>query len=203
MTEVFQEVVLEGAPISEGIAIGRLFFLDGFQEEIVPEFSIPSTEIEKEVGRYRRAVHLSRDDLHDLQGFLANEGSTEAVSIIDTHIQMLEDPFMTTFMEKKIRQRMKNTEVVFRSVMTDYEKEQTDKTQSRILEEVEAKTQTADGVVMEGTSSLVKTTESSGMSAIEGALRGCRLRKMRFDKSLTSRRRCLKKVSLTFENSFS
>ena len=75
------------------------------------------------MGRYRRAVHLSRDDLNDLQRFLAKEGSTEAVSIIDTHIQMLEDPFMTTFMEKKIRERLKNTEVVFRSVMSDYEKE--------------------------------------------------------------------------------
>jgi phosphoenolpyruvate-protein phosphotransferase (PTS system enzyme I) len=123
MTEVLEEIVLEGAPISGGIAIGRLFFLEGFQEELVPEFSIASSEIEKEVGRYRRAVHLSRDDLNDLQRFLAKEGSTEAVSIIDTHIQMLEDPFMTTFMEKKIRERLKNTEVVFRSVMSDYEKE--------------------------------------------------------------------------------
>lgn len=123
MAEVLEEIVLEGSPISGGIAIGRLYFLEGFQEEIVPEFSISSNEIEKEVGRYRRAIHLSRDDLSDLQRFLAKEGSTEAVSIIDTHIQMLEEPFMTTFMEKKIRQRMKNTEAVFRSVMSDYEKE--------------------------------------------------------------------------------
>ena len=66
---------------------------------------------------------MSRNDLSDLQSLLAKEGSNEAVSIIDTHIQMLEDPFMTTFMEKKIRQRMKNTETVFRSVMHDYEQE--------------------------------------------------------------------------------
>ena len=123
MAEVLQEIILEGAPISDGIVIGKLFFLEGFQEEVVPEFSISSSEVEKEIGRYRRAIHSSRDDLHDLQRFLAKEGSTEAISIIDTHVQMLEDPFMTTFMEKKIRQRMKNTEAVFRSVMSDYEKE--------------------------------------------------------------------------------
>lgn len=123
MSDLLEELILKGAPISGGIAIGKLFFLEAFKEEIVPEFSIPSTEVEKEIGRYRRAVHSSREDLHDLQRFLAKEGSTEAVSIIDTHIQMLEDPFMTTFMEKKIRQRMKNTETVFRSVMNDYEKE--------------------------------------------------------------------------------
>lgn len=121
--ETLEEIILKGAPISGGIAIGCLYYAEGFQEEIVPEFSIPNTEVEKEIGRYRRAILSSREDLHDLQCFLAKEGSTEAVSIIDTHIQMLEDPFMTTFMEKKIRQRMKNTETVFRSVMTDYEKE--------------------------------------------------------------------------------
>ncbi|MCB1109905.1 MAG: phosphoenolpyruvate--protein phosphotransferase [Chlamydiia bacterium] len=123
MADLLEELILNGAPISGGIAIGNLFFLEAFQEEIVPEFSIPTAEVEKEISRYRRAVHSSREDLHDLQRFLAKEGSTEAVSIIDTHIQMLEDPFMTTFMEKKIRQRMKNTETVFRSVMNDYEKE--------------------------------------------------------------------------------
>lgn len=123
MSDLLEELTLQGAPISGGIAIGKLFFLEELHEEIVPEFSIAATEVEKEIGRYRRAVHSSREDLHDLQRFLAKEGSTEAVSIIDTHIQMLEDPFMTTFMEKKIRQRMKNTETVFRSVMNDYETE--------------------------------------------------------------------------------
>ena len=98
MSDLLEEMVLNGAPISGGIAIGKLFFLEALLEEIVPEFSIPTNEVEKEIGRYRRAVLSSREDLHDLQRFLAKEGSTEAVSIIDTHIQMLEDPFMTTFM---------------------------------------------------------------------------------------------------------
>lgn len=119
----FKEIIFKGVPVSDGIAIGRLFFLKPFQNTIIPEFSINSSSVEKEIARYRRAILSSREDLHDLQYFLANEGSTEAVSIIDTHIQMLEDPFMTTFMEKKIRQMMKNTESVFRSVMTEYEKE--------------------------------------------------------------------------------
>jgi len=123
MSDLLEEIILKGAPISGEIAIGTLFFLEGFSDEIVPEFSIPVAEVEKEIGRYRRAVLSSREDLHGLQLFLAKEGSTEAVSIIDTHIQMLEDPFMTTFMEKKIRQQMQNTETVFRSVMNDYEKE--------------------------------------------------------------------------------
>ena len=121
--EVLEEIILKGGAISDGVAIGCLYYMEGLQEEIVPEFSIPTTDIEKEIDRYRRAILSSRKDLRDLKKFLAKEGSKEAASIIDTHMQMLDDPFMTTLMEKKIRQRMKNTETVFRCVMADYEKE--------------------------------------------------------------------------------
>lgn len=117
------EIYLQGSSLSKGIAIGKLYFLESFQEDTPPEFPVATSEIDKEINRYRSAIHSSRDDLHDLQNFLAKEGSKEAVSIIGAHIQMLEDPFMTTFMEKKIRQMMKNTESVFRSVMGDYELE--------------------------------------------------------------------------------
>ena len=123
MDKAIDEIHLQGSSLSKGIAIGKLFFLESFQEEIPPEFPVATSDIDKEIIRYRSAIHSSRDDLHDLQNFLAKEGSKEAVSIIGAHIQMLEDPFMTTFMEKKIRQMMKNTESVFRSVMGDYELE--------------------------------------------------------------------------------
>jgi len=123
MTEALEEIILKGAPISKGVSIGKLYFMEDFPDDIIPEFPIQSADVENEIARYRRAVLSSREDLHTLQRFLAKEGSSEAASIIDTHIQMLEDPFMTTFVEKKIRQMMKNTEAVFRSVMSDYEKE--------------------------------------------------------------------------------
>ncbi|MCB1067378.1 MAG: phosphoenolpyruvate--protein phosphotransferase [Simkania sp.] len=123
MTEALEEIILKGAPISKGVSIGKLYFMEDFPDDIIPEFPIQSGDVENEIARYRKAVLSSREDLHTLQRFLAKEGSNEAASIIDTHIQMLEDPFMTTFVEKKIRQMMKNTEAVFRSVMSDYEKE--------------------------------------------------------------------------------
>ena len=121
MGDVLDEILLKGTPISSGIAIGRLYFIKELQEETLPEISISGSEIEKEIGRYRRAITSSFEDLHDLQSYLAKEGSVEAVSIINAHIEMLKDPFMTTSMEKKIRERMKNTETVLRSVMADYE----------------------------------------------------------------------------------
>lgn len=116
-----EEIHLKGAPVSEGIAIGVPVFLSYDEESTVPEFPITSGEVEGEIARYRRALSSSREDLKKLQANLLREGSIEIVSIIDTHIQMLEDPMMTTHMEKKIREMLQNTESVFQTVVTDYQ----------------------------------------------------------------------------------
>lgn len=116
------ENTLQGIPVSDGIAIGKLYCLLPSNEEI-PEFSITATDVEREIDRYRRAVHSSKRDLFDLQSFLAKEGSIEAVTIIDTHIQMLDDPLMTTVVENQIRTMQQNTEAVFRSVIGEYERQ--------------------------------------------------------------------------------
>ena len=117
------EIILEGNTISEGVSVGKLVFIDDFPGETASEFSIQLHEVEYEVARFRSALSSSKKDLCHLERFLAREGSREAASIINAHIQMLADPFMIKFVEEKIRKMMKNTESVFRSVMTDYEKE--------------------------------------------------------------------------------
>ena len=112
-----------GLPISEGIAIGRLCFLKEQEAKKVPQIQISIGEVEEEIERYRRAIRSSRHDLEEIQINLAQEGSIEAVTIIDSHIRMLEDPFMTTMMEERIRKQLLNTEAVFQSAVFEYEKQ--------------------------------------------------------------------------------
>lgn len=117
-----EEIRLKGSPVSEGIAIGSIFFFgSGSQEATVPQFPITVGEIEEEIARYRRALFSSKEDLQKLQTNLAQEGSSEVVNIIDAHIQILDDPLITTEMEEKIRIMRQNTESVFRSVIQEYE----------------------------------------------------------------------------------
>ncbi len=116
------EIRFQGAPVSDGIAIGTPYFLSSLLPQMVPEFPITTAEVEDEIQRYRRALFSSREDLERLQLDLANEGSVDAVSIIDTHIQMLADPLMTSHMEERIRNMHQNTESVFRTVINEYEK---------------------------------------------------------------------------------
>lgn len=117
-----QEIHLKGAPVSEGIAIGIPIFLSYAEDSDIPDFPISTGEVEGEIARYRQALSSSREDLKKLQANLAGEGSKEVASIIGTHIEMLDDPLMTTHMESKIREMLKNTESVFHSVINDYEK---------------------------------------------------------------------------------
>jgi phosphotransferase system enzyme I (PtsI) len=115
-----KEIRIKGAPVSEGIAIGVPHFLIPM-EEAIPEFPITVGEVDGEIARYRRALFSSREDLERLQSDLEDEGSDDAVTIIDTHIQMLDDPMITTHMEEKIRLMGRNTEAVFRSVINEFE----------------------------------------------------------------------------------
>ncbi len=122
MTTSEQEIHLKGAPVSEGIAIGSLVFLTYSEEKEIPEFPISRAQVDGEIARYREAISSSREDLVKLQLDLDGEGAREVASIIGTHIEMLDDPLMTTHVEGKIREMLKNTEAVFHTVIHDYEK---------------------------------------------------------------------------------
>ncbi|MBS0629769.1 MAG: phosphoenolpyruvate--protein phosphotransferase [Verrucomicrobia bacterium] len=124
-----KEIRIQGVPVSEGIAIGSPFFLKAIDED-VPDFEITYTEVDSEVARYRKALFSSKEDLTKLRHDLVLEGSDEAVSTIETHIQMLEDPMITTDMEGKIRQMLRNTESVFHSVIRDYSDRFSERTDS-------------------------------------------------------------------------
>jgi len=119
-SDVEKEVRLLGISVSEGIAIGAPFLLSSVDEE-TPDFAISHGEVDAEIARYREAVFSSKEDLHRLQKDLEMEGSDEAMNFIETHIQMLDDPMMTVHMEGKIRERLRNTESVFQSVIHEYE----------------------------------------------------------------------------------
>lgn len=114
-----EEIELDGASISDGIAIGAPYLFEGMHEQESPAFPISEDQVEKEIERYRSALHLTREDLQKLQSTLASEGLSEAVSIISTHLQMLQDPMLTIEIEDKIRKMLLNSEAVFRTATTD------------------------------------------------------------------------------------
>lgn len=116
--KTLKESVLTGYPICPGIAIAKPICFAPAEEQI-PEFSVSREDVEGEVARYYRALKKSRRDVQHLQASFAGEG--EAAAILGAHLEMMRDPMMTVEIEKKIREKGKNTEYVFKNLVQDYE----------------------------------------------------------------------------------
>lgn len=116
-----EEVVLRGLPISKGIGIGLPVFFTTFEDEI-SSIPISPEEIDEEISRYRSALEQSRKDVERLQSLSLQEGSPEVIAILGTHLEMMQDPLMTTVMEQKIREMQQKTEAVFHHLIEEYKK---------------------------------------------------------------------------------
>lgn len=115
------EVRLQGAPISRGIAIGRPFVF-AVVEDDVPEFSIPKKEIEKEIKRYLKALNEAKKEVRKLQKRMEKEQVVEGSSILEAHLQMMQDSLMTTKVEQVIQEQQKNAEWALQTVIKEYQK---------------------------------------------------------------------------------
>lgn len=120
VVENSEEILLQGMPISEGIAIGIIYFPQVREESEVLKFAITADQIDREIERYRKAIALSRADLEHLEFSLHGEGLREAARIIEVHLEMLNDPFLTVEMEGKVRKEKCNVESIFRSTMNEF-----------------------------------------------------------------------------------
>jgi phosphotransferase system enzyme I (PtsI) len=115
------EVRLKGLAMSRGIAIGKPFFFT-FIEDDIPERSIPDNLIESEVERYRSALKQSELDVRRLQDQLKQENALEAAAILETHLQIMQDPLLTTMIESEIRKTKRSADSVFHTCHIKYRK---------------------------------------------------------------------------------
>lgn len=111
-----EEAYIQGIPICRGIAIGPLFFLNRDKID-VPEWTVSPTKITEEIDRYRHAISRSKQDLKRLKKQLEAEEATEGVAILNTQLEILQDPIITLEVEKRIQDALKNAEYAFLRVI--------------------------------------------------------------------------------------
>jgi phosphotransferase system enzyme I (PtsI) len=115
------EFSIQGVPICRGIAIGKPFFFS-CRDDAVPEFSIPTDEIQEEIQRYYGAINCAREDIQQLQKQLERERILEGSAILDAQLQMTDDPLLTSHVEEEIRNKRKNAEFIFQFIVKQYQK---------------------------------------------------------------------------------
>lgn len=120
MTQKDVEIHLKGISISRGIGIGKAVFLSP-EKEYIPNFKVNTKEVESEVLRYRRAITRGCDEINLLQNQLKKEKITEGVDILESYMQMMQDPLLTVGVENSIRQSCRNAEQVFYETINFYQ----------------------------------------------------------------------------------
>ncbi|MFQ5561593.1 MAG: phosphoenolpyruvate--protein phosphotransferase, partial [Nitrospinota bacterium] len=101
--------LLKGIPVSEGIAIGKIFILDKSGPKIRKE-NIEKKHIEKEIDRFLNAVLASKNQLLEIKRNEAGKVHGDYSFIIDTHIMMIEDSFLTESTVRSIKTNLLNAE---------------------------------------------------------------------------------------------
>lgn len=118
--QLAQEVVVKGAPICRGIAIGKPFFLNR-DEFTIFEMCIPAAHTQREIERYRQALSRSKQDIKRLQKQLEIESAADGILILEAQLEMLHDPLLTIEIEKEIKKNKKNVEFVFQQALLKYQ----------------------------------------------------------------------------------
>ena len=108
--------MLNGIPVSPGIAIGKVLLLDN-RISAVPKYKINKGRIVKEVTRFIRAINKTKKELIQIQRkFIDKVGKTHA-AIFDVHLLMLEDSSLIEDTIVRIREEQYNVEFVFSQVL--------------------------------------------------------------------------------------
>lgn len=120
MDKAIEEVRIEGTSVSAGIAVGTLHVLKEHEELTVSEYVITQAQVNDEIARYKRALLCSQKELEKLMLCLRDEGSDEAVAILETHLVFFTDPVLTEEITAKITTTLKNVESIFLQEMKMY-----------------------------------------------------------------------------------
>jgi len=100
---------ISGIGVSRGIAIGHAHVLRQGGLEVL-EYAIPTSFIDEEVVRFRRALGDARRQLRDIRERIPEHTRADIVAFIDTHLLMLEDSTLTIAPEQVIRNKQCNAE---------------------------------------------------------------------------------------------
>ncbi|MGE3954678.1 MAG: phosphoenolpyruvate--protein phosphotransferase [Parachlamydiales bacterium] len=120
MSKEKREIRLRGAPISSGIAIGSPYLYKLATSEL-PTFTVAREELQGEVDRYHRALEESKREVKVLLKRMGDEGAIEGAAILESHLQMMQDPMLTEGVLERIRKTRINTEAAFQGAINDFE----------------------------------------------------------------------------------
>ncbi len=112
-----EQIVLNGIPVSAGIAVGPVFLYSYDFKNPQPR-TVAFVEIGKEIERFKKAIRRSQQQLREIKNAVKTEYvDGKEAAIFDTHILLLEDPMIHDETIKRIHSEQKNAEYIFYKVI--------------------------------------------------------------------------------------
>ena len=114
-----EETWLQGRAVVPGIAFGALYVLSKRLPSQADGCALPLS-IEKEVSRFSLAVSASQAELRSLHERLKGAGFCQEADLVDTHLQMAEDPELYRQVTSRIRQGNVRADSAIAAVMEQF-----------------------------------------------------------------------------------
>ena len=113
------EGMMKGIPVSEGIATGKVWVLESPWDEVVVR-SIPGSDIDSEIHRYRQALKSAAHQLLGCRDRVFQDIGAEEAGIFEAHLAILKDSFFQTQIVEEIRDKKQNAEAVLKVSIEGY-----------------------------------------------------------------------------------
>jgi len=105
LESLIEEQVYEGIPVSPGIGIGKAWIFPERGFCYLPR-RISHMLIEAEIGRLRKALKKTEEELLSLQAKLLRKGLNKEANFIEVHLEMLKDKSLLQQIEETIREEL-------------------------------------------------------------------------------------------------
>lgn len=112
--------LLKGLPVSEGIAIGKVWVLESSWDEVVEEVISPEM-VESEIKRYQHAFKEVAQQLVDCRDRVQREIGEDEAEIFKMHLAILKDKFFQTEISQSIEKKLRNPEFILKEGLKSYE----------------------------------------------------------------------------------
>ncbi|MFW5730138.1 MAG: phosphoenolpyruvate--protein phosphotransferase [Desulfonatronovibrionaceae bacterium] len=113
--------ILQGIPVSSGIAIGQTYYLNRWSNQVTVRMSIDASRIKSETSRLMDAFRLARNELQAIRKKIPGELKEQA-AIIESHIMLLKDKKFQSAARSYIHQNLINSEWALEMAVSDIER---------------------------------------------------------------------------------
>ncbi len=108
--------IIKGVPVSRGLALGRVHVVRA-TPKVVPTWSVPGDEVEREVARLREAIEQTGEELKRRQDLVAAQSGPKDAEILSVHRMLLQDPGARRKVEARIRDQRINAEAAVQELI--------------------------------------------------------------------------------------